>query len=212
MIDLSSYFPVLVASVFVASVVGVVLAVRHSEDPRVRKSFVAIFFVGLLTVNVYPASPLLPFSHLHKYTGESSNPTTYYEIYVVDESGDELRYDGNAAPPAGFLARFATAITTDYSEPKAKSAAEYLLKRAIAYRQRIEDGRGVAPHVDFPPHALGDSWDEKTLARHGEFVALRIYRVELRYAESGLSVESRDRTLAARLTPDGEFLRNGTAR
>jgi hypothetical protein len=212
MVDLSEYFPVVVALVFVFSILYTLFAVRRADDPRVRKSYLAMFFLGLLAVNLVPLSPVLPFSHLHKYTEASSNPTTYYQIYVVDESGDELRYDGDAAPPAGTLIGFGRGIATEYSEPKAESTAEYLLDHAITYRQRIRAGRGIEPYLDFPPHALGYGWDRETLAEHGEFVGLRVYHVELRYTESGLGIEERDRTLVATTTERGELVRNATVR
>lgn len=212
MVDLSEYFPLVVAAVFVASVLCVVVAVRRSDDPRVRKSFVALFFVGLLAVNLAPFSPLLPFSHLHKYTATSSNPTTYYEIHVVDADGDELAYDGDAASPAGTLVAFGRGIGTEYSRPEAEAAAAYMLDRAKSYRRQIREGRGLEPRLDFPPHALGERWDRGTLARYDEFVGLRVYRVELRYTESGLAVEGRERTLVATLTEGGELTRRETAR
>ncbi|WP_135365003.1 hypothetical protein [Halosimplex halophilum] len=212
MVDLSQYFPLSVAAVFVSAVLAVLVAVRRSDDPKVRKSFLALFFVGLLTVNLLPFPPLLPFTHLHKYTESSSNPTAYYEIYVVDANGNELRYDGNAARPAGTLTRFGGGIATEYSDAEAKSTAAYLLDRARRYRQRVRDGRGVRSHVDFPPHALGDRWDGETLARYDDFVGLRVYAVELRYEASGRSIDERDRTLVASLRREGEFIRNGTAR
>ena len=130
---------------------------------------------------------------------------------MVDESSDELRFDGNAAPPAGALTTFGGGIATRYSESKAESAAKYLLDCAITYRQRVQDGRGMRPYVDFPPHALGYGWDQRTLERYGDFVGLRVYRVELEFTESGLSIEERDRTLVSELTSQGEFTRNETA-
>jgi hypothetical protein len=188
-------------------VCALVVAVRRSGDPRVRQSFVALFLVGLLVVNLWPFPALLPFTHLHKYTEASSNPTTYYEVYVVDANGAELRYDGDAAPPAGTITRFGTGIATEYGPAEAESTAAYLLDRAIRYRQQVRDGRGVGSRLDFPPHALGDGWDAETLARYDEFVGLRVYRVELRYEASGLAIEGRNRTLVARLTNGSDFAR-----
>lgn len=211
MVDLGYYFPYVVALGFLSSVVCTLVAVRRADDPRVRKSFLAVFFAGLLVVNLAPVPALLPFSNLHKYTGTSSNPTTYYDVYVVDADGNELRYDGNAAPPAGTLIRFGRGIATEYSEPKATATADHLLDRGRSYRGRVESGRGVGPHVDFPPHALGDSWDAETLSAYDEFVTLRVYHVELHYTESGLAVDERDRTLAATYTPeDGLTREEGT--
>lgn len=210
MSGLGHYFPIVVALVFLSSIVSVLFAVWHSKNPKIRKSFIALFFIGLLVVNLAPFPPLLPFSHLHKYTEPSSNPTTYYTIYVVDESGDELRYDGNAARPAGMLIKFGRGIATEYREPKAKSTAKYLLHRARTCQQHIENGRGTGHYLDFPPHALGYHWDGKTLAQYGDFVGLRVYYVEIWYTESGLDIEKRDRTLVATLTKHGKFIRNET--
>lgn len=209
---LASSFPLVVAIGFVAAALCVVGAVWRSSDPAVRKSFLALFFVGLLAVNLVPVPSPLPFSNLHKYTETSSNPTTYYDVYLVDAEGNELRYDGSAAPPSGTLIRFGRGIATEYDEPKARSTADHLLERGITYRQHIEDDRGIGHHVDFPPHALGYSWDRDMLAEYDDFVELRVYHVELRYTESGLAIEERDRTPAAQLTTDGEFTRNETTR
>jgi len=211
MVDLGYYFPYVVALAFVGSAVAVLVAVWRAEDPRVRKSFIAVFFIGLLVVNVAPFPSLLPFSHLHKYTGTSSNPTTYYDVYVVDESGAELRYDGDAASPAGTLIRFGRGIAVEYDEPRARTTASYLLDRGRTYRQRIEDGGGIGHHADFPPHALGHSWHDEPLSSYGDFVALRVYHVELRYTASGLAIEDRERTLVATYTTQGEFTRHETA-
>jgi len=197
MVDLGYYFPYVVALGFLSSAVCVLVAVWRADDPRVRKSFVAVFFAGLLVVNLAPFPSLLPFSHLHKYTGTSSNPTTYYDVYLVDSDGDELRYDGSAAPPAGTLIRFGRGIAAEYPASKANATAAHLFDRGQSYRGRIEAGRGIEPYVDFPPHALGYHWDRERLAEYDEFVALRVYHVELRYTESGLDIERRDRTLAA---------------
>jgi hypothetical protein len=211
MVDLGYYFPYVVALGFVSSAAAVLVAVWRADDPRVRKSFLAVFFAGLLAVNLVPVPAALPFSNLHKYTGTSSNPTTYHDVYVVDAEGNELRYDGNAAPPAGTLIRFGRGIATEYDEPKARSTADHLLERGRAYRGRIEAGRGVGPHVDFPPHALGHSWTDESLSAYGEFVALRVYRVELHYTDSGLAVEERDQTLVATYTARDGLTRNGSA-
>jgi len=210
MVDLGQLFPVVVALAFVASAGCLLAAVQRAADPRVRKSFLALFFVGLLTVNLAPFPSLLPFSHLHKYTTTSSNPTTYHDVYLVDAQGDELRYDGDAAPPAGTLIRFGRGIATEYDEPRARATAAHLLEEGRNYRGRIERGRGVDPHADFPPHALGYGWDRDLLAEYDEFVALRVYYVELRYTASGTAIEERDRTLVATYTDDGTLTRNGS--
>jgi hypothetical protein len=181
-------------------VVVTVVAVALADRPRIRRTYVAGFFVCLLVVNLIGVAPL-PFMHWHKFSGERPEAAVLHEFRVVDAAGREIDYDHRATLSVdGFSMYLVTSRMDEYDEARRAAVAAYLLERANVYRASIES-RSALHLVRFPPHAIEDTWDELELAEYDEFVGVRYYRLTLVTSADGTTVDSYSEELLGEWMP-----------
>jgi hypothetical protein len=192
---------------------GTFLAAFHYRRRFLRSSYVVVFFACLLAVNLTPGQYYAyPIEDLHKFSGVVGEEKVNHLMYVEDSAGRELRFDRRIVPTVSPASSVAEALATRCSPEEAAAAGRYLLRRAQEYRDRIESPTPrVGEWIDFPRHQRDFRWTEARLEPYGRFVALEVYELRLVYTESGLDLESAERTpvFEVRLRPGTEDTTTG---
>ncbi|MFU8867976.1 MAG: hypothetical protein ACNA7R_08700 [Natronococcus sp.] len=98
--SVSDITAVLFPTVYVLFFLGTVGILAFARRRYAREVWLAGFFTTLLAVTLV-GMPLLPVVDMHKFAQPSEEEETYYEIRMVDASGEELRFDDRATSPTG---------------------------------------------------------------------------------------------------------------
>lgn len=161
-------------------------------------------------------SQFLPVVTLHKFVQEGPEERTEYEIRTVDTRGNELLLDARAIDPvpASRVTVLGERMAHEYDREAREAAGKHILEESRAYRASIESGPPVrSDRLEFPRHGFGFRWDANTLSEYGDFVAVRVYEVDITYSEDATEVVSRTESLAYEYSiPDTErgFAGKGT--
>lgn len=178
--------------VFVAFFTAAGIAIYFNRNKKVRRSFIAVFFVFLLIPGLTGLATW-PFFPWQLYDNAGPTDATFYEMRVVDNNGNELRYDARAAHPiVGSISRryarnMAGTGWAAYTENEAQIQGCYFLKQALEYRKR--DLSPAHPSV-VPRHQWDMKWTRQQLDNYAEFTSLRVYRVNVLVAENGTQLQS----------------------
>ena len=131
-----------------------------------------------------------PFFSWHLYGYNVDKNIKFYELYVADDEGTEIKYDARAVPPTLTtpLRRLAERMTT-MSEVEINEIGTFLYKGACSYRQKIKSGSiSLKKLVKFPSHQFGFKWDVENLNSLNEFTCLRVYKVKAELSEDGTTL------------------------
>jgi hypothetical protein len=183
-------------------VTAVVLAVTRDGQASLRRGYVLGVVVVLLAASVLGVSPY-PFVDLHLYSPAAPAALGVYELRVVDVDGTELRYDTRAIPPyTNARLNWLGNELVDGDEATRAATATFLLERAERHRERVLTAHQRPwDRLAFPHHVLDYRWTPDRLAHTGRFVAVRVYAVEVYFADDGRSVADRVERLVGEYRP-----------
>lgn len=189
------YLDLLLPFFFVGFYLAALVALVFNTDPRVRKTYVTGLFILVLFVNLVGVT-VVPLTHWQKFTQLYDEEQTDLEIRIVDAEGHELHYDHRATLAVDGVTIFILQQELAEERPREEKVkrARFLLERAIEYRQRIES-RQLVRYVRFPPHGLDNIWTRERLDGYGEFVGIRLYRLDIVTSEDGRQLASVSETL-----------------
>lgn len=173
--------------------------------PRMRGLFLACFF-GLLVASGLTHVSAWPFFTWDMWHRVESSTADWWELSLVDSTGEEWRYDFAAVPPAGAPALETKCGRLLLEEPgRAPDVAQWLLERARLLRDSPGEIRpqwwstdlgflpvGPAPRESWP------SWS-RDAARPGEFIALVARKRRVHFSQG--DVPARDETVEEKRFP-----------
>lgn len=201
---LTRFEPVIQVSVFLgfftftAAVFYYVSRTEEANRRRARRLFIVAVIIGfVVSTNVGVISP--PFGSYRYFSTPAERTQTQYHVKLVDGDGDELRYPSDAAPP-GRVGTQAARMLQTYSERERVRTAAFLLRSAREHRRAIADGISPVEWIRyrtsrFLPKLGTPVWTPERLENYGRIEGIRVYRVEIRTADDGLSIERVNRTL-----------------
>lgn len=183
-------FPVVYAGFFLGTL-GILAFARRRYA---REVWLAGFFTTLLVVTLV-GMPLLPVVDMHKFAHPSEEEETYYEIRIVDASGEELRFDDRATPPTTGTRTSTVAgqMADEYTHEQRLEMGEFYLTNAREHRQAVESGdRSVTDRLQPPRYVDDRAWTAAELEAYEAFEAIRIYERTVIYSDDNTAVESNE--------------------
>ncbi|MFC7028202.1 hypothetical protein ACFQJ5_12465 [Halomicroarcula sp. GCM10025324] len=181
------------------------LALLFNRRPEVRRTFAVGFVVVFLLcqVSLVPLT-VPPLTTYHKFSNTWDEERVQHEVRVVDENGRELSLDSKStlAFEGIRMARLSHQMLNEYSEAENQEVARFLLQNAREYRSELEAGGGrnalvwtdggvkLRHAINFPAHGHTGTWTPAEVREYGEFVGLRLYRVEIVSSADGSEVVS----------------------
>jgi hypothetical protein len=182
---------------FVGTFTLTALAIHFRDRKGVRTAFMTVFIILLLLQGtVLP--PGWPFNGWTLFGQEAPQNETRYEYRVADAEGNELLYDTRATGVliGPVMDRYGRKSTVGYwgetfTPAEREQWERYLLSEARAYRDEVESGAYDA-EGEFPRHQLDYRWTQDRLEPYGEFVELRLYRVNIQLSETGENVQTNE--------------------
>ena len=189
---------------FIAFFVSAFIAIGVNERDHVRSVFVAFFFIGLVLVNtVIPVAPL-PFVNWGHFAQESQweNEVVHREIRVVDEHGNELKFDDRATLSFDgiSLGPLSDAMVNRYSERRNEAVARHLVLEARRYRETVMNPPATR-YVRYPHHGMRGTWTPEILEGYGTFVGIRIYEMKFVTSPDGTEVVDYEEELLVEVFP-----------
>lgn len=177
-------FPVL----FVLLTAGAILLGRRR---LVRQGYLAVFFSLLLVVNLTSVT-LLPIDDLHKFSGSAGPEEVVYQMYVVDEQDNQLRFDRRIVPTMSPPTEWPGILMTCSPQERIQ-IGRYLLSRAQTYRESItQRSFPNGDWFDFPRHHLDYRWTKDILSSYERFTRLVIDKVTIRFEKQSYEVAARN--------------------
>ncbi|SEO22743.1 hypothetical protein SAMN04487948_101206 [Halogranum amylolyticum] len=194
--QLRPFFDLIVPAFVVGFFLVALVAIALSDDRTVRNSYLAGFFALLVVVNLFAPVTPAPVIKWHKFSEVRGTEKTEYVFRVVDADGAELTYDDEATLNTGSVAPSYVRLKMQNEFTPAQNAetAQWLLDRAAVHRERVTNPSPTR-FLYFPRHAMADTWTRETVADYSEFTGLRLYRVDMTFAEDGTEVTSYTETL-----------------
>ncbi|WP_394740122.1 hypothetical protein [Natronococcus roseus] len=181
-------FPVVYVLFFLGTL-GILAVARRRYA---REVWLAGFFTTLLAVTLV-GMPLLPVVDMHKFAQPSEEEETYYEIRMVDASGEELRVDDRATPPVTGT-RTSTVggqLADEYTDEQRLEMGEFYLENVREHRQTVEAGeRSVTDRLQPPRYVDDRAWTAAELEEYEAFEAIRIYEHTVVYSDDNTAVDS----------------------
>lgn len=205
-IDLMRPYASLVLPVFfVGFFLATLAALVCSENRYVRRVYVGGFFTLLLVTNLFmPVTPA-PLVKWHKFSEIRPTEQTKYEIRVVDEAGNEIKYDNKATWKASGMAMrvVQNELLEETAPDEKRETSQYLLRKAREHRAHLGD-RSPSNALRFPPHATVNTWTAAELEAYDRFVGIRLYRMELETSRDGTEVTGYTEAVVYEYAPDSE--------
>lgn len=195
--------PILTVVTLLGSVIVAGIAVYYQDRPGVRKAFVLLFVFCLLSVTLTDLL-FLPFIAWHKFPHAVDTDEVRYQIRIVDDAGQELRYDREAPfPNDGIRVKtLATRMATSYDQETNDEVAAYLLDKGREHRVTLANGGRFLRPVRFPPHGLDIGWEQIDMSQYGEFVGIRVYEMHYSTNEAGTEIISHEEWIVYEYMPD----------
>lgn len=179
------------------------VAIYHHRHQRLRRAFIASFFVGLVFFATISPVVLLPYVQWHKFSTPYPTEVEHLQMRVVDEHGDELMLDNRAtlAFEGVRMSGLNNRMVEEYDEATNERVARHLLEQAETYRSSL---RSPSPlrYVRFPHHGITSTWTADELETYGAFVGIRIYRLTIVTSDDGKEVLEIEETLLFEAFPD----------
>lgn len=176
---------------FVGFFVAAGIAIAFNRSKYTRAGFL-LLFIGILFWYGIGGGIGWPFVAWHLFQHPTSEPYSYYELRIVDEKGNELKYDARAAPPtlATPVNRDARLIASDTAI--SHDLACFYLDKAREYRDSIGKPAPAWEFLKFPRHQFGFEWDRTGVDSMGRFIAVRVYRVQHWTSTDGTEIRTRN--------------------
>jgi hypothetical protein len=182
------------------------VALVFRDHEMVRQLYVVFLLCLVLGSSLTGLQPI-PIVNAHEYSSVASEQYTHYDLRVVDTEGRELPYDPRAVRPAIQVEELAAIMAkgdvntsqVSYTPSQRREMAAFLLRSAREYRRGLDAGQeplaALVSALKFPPHHLRGHWTAKELSEFSRFVAIRVYRIEVTFAENGRRAVTGDETL-----------------
>lgn len=186
------------------------VAYYYHDRIRIRQSWLVFVFTVVIIMNT-TGIYMVPFAHLHKFTGAAAQEQTVYEVRVVDEHGETLSYDARAVEPlpGSRLNELGKQMTTEYSNATRHEVSRFLLQNACEYRSSIESGQLIRlDRMEFPEHGLDYRWTDKILSTYGDFAGIHVYKHSITHTDHGTD-ETVTTELVYRWRPSSSASENG---
>jgi hypothetical protein len=179
--------------------------------------FVAAMLIGLL-VPAVSGIVFAPFANWYFFTSPAEPTTTGYQVFVVDENGDELRYSPEAAAP-GRVRTQGERIVTKYGPTTDCQTAAFLLRQAKEHRAEIQDELSPLEYIRYrgilgriPYRSPNDvSWTQGELRGYSEFRGIRVHTVNVTTSADGTDIINTNRTLSFEYWPNATDTSMGCA-
>jgi len=138
-----------------------------------------------------------PFLGWHLYAIDAPTDLTFYEVRLSDGNGGEIKYNARAAPPSLTtpIRRLATNMVLQFSEIQRQECADFLFKKGVEYRDKVEQNLHRPFYLKFPLHQFGFRWSQENLEGIENFKFLRIYRIQALFSENGRVLKKKDQYL-----------------
>lgn len=188
---------------YVAFFAGTLALLALKERPYARRLWLTGFLSVLLVITLLGA-PILPVVDMHKFAEPTPEEQTYHEFRVVDEDGDEIRYDTRAIPPmqGTRTSTLGSAMVNRYDDERRLELAAFMVENAREYRADVEAG-GPSPAERLqPPRYVDDErWTAADLAGLSAFESIRVYRHTIVFSADSTEIESKETTLQLEVNP-----------
>ncbi|SFG71412.1 hypothetical protein SAMN04488063_2753 [Halopelagius inordinatus] len=181
------------------------VAIYYNRNRTVRRTFTVglVVVLFLFQTTVIPLT-VPPFTTWHKFSDTWDEERIEYEFRVVDEEGNELRFDGKStlAFHGIRMSLLHDRMTGEFTEDERREAAKFLLHSAREYRTELERNnprRGLAwtdgeippqQMIHFPSHGHVSTWTPSLVENYSEFVGIRLYQMTIETSEDGSEVVS----------------------
>jgi len=208
---LSPFADLIYAIFFISFFIGTALLL-FIDRQIARRAWIAAFLSVLIVVTVLGV-PMFPVVDMHKFASPNlEEDRTIHELHIVDEEGNEIRYDTRAAPPVKGTRTSGLAgdMVYEYTDQERLDMATFLVDRAEKHRLDIQNG-GAFIFEWFQPPRYVDSqkWSHNTITGMSEFESIRVYERDMVYSENNtelqtvskelkLEINVRDRTISQR--------------
>lgn len=186
---------------------GVMIYLSRTHE-WARSVFVVAMLIGLFVPTV---SGILfpPFANWYFFTSPAESTNTGYQVFVVDETGNELRYSPYAAAP-GKADTQGERIITEYDAETDCQTAAFLLRQAREHRANIQDGLSPLEYIRYrgilgraPYRSPNDvSWTQDELQRFNTFVGIRVYTINVTTSADGTEITDMNRALSFEYRPN----------
>ena len=169
-------------------------AVALSDRRRVRKAYVAWFFVMVVFFNTVSPVTLLPFIGWGHFAQPTPETVVHEEIRIVDEHGNELKLDDRATLTFDSVSVGLLTETILENPDRTEATVRRLVLDAREYRRTIEDPPWIR-YLRFPHHGLTNTWTPEMLREYGTFVGVRIYNTTFVTSPDGTEIDRYEETL-----------------
>lgn len=188
---------------YVAFFAGTLVLLALKERRYARRLWLTGFLTALLVITVLGA-PILPVVDMHKFAEPTPEEQTYHEFRVVDEDGDEIRYDTRAIPPmqGTRTSALGSAMVNRYGDDRRLELAAFMLDNAREYRSDVEaGGPGGAERLQPPRYVDEERWTAAELSGHSRFESIRVYRHTIVFSADSTEIESKETSLELEVNP-----------
>ena len=139
------------------------------------------------------------------FANDGPTEDTGYEWKVVDNNGEELRYDNQAAEPVLTLERYGSRILLQEDEYATK-LGNHLLAEARTYKDVVEKEGSSHPWWAFPEHQIRPHWSQQEAENFGRIQAVRLYCTHTVIARNGSTIISHEEDLAAQINDSSTYI------
>lgn len=188
---------------YVAFVGGTLLMLALADRRFARRLWLGGFLSALLVVTVLGA-PIVPVVDMHKFAEPTPEEQTYHELRVVDEDGQEIRYDTRAVPPVQGTRTSALGhrMVHRYDDGRRLELAAFLIREAEEYRESVLAGPRLHERLEPPRYVDEARWTPAAVGEMSSFETIRVYRHTVVFSADSTTIESRETALALEVTPE----------
>lgn len=200
---LSPFADLILPGFYLAFLGGTLLMLALKHRAYARRLWLGGFLSSLLVVTLLGA-PILPVVDMHKFPDPTPEEQTYHEIRIVDEEGNEIRYDARAVPPmqGTRTSRLGRWMVEDYSDGQRLEMAGFLVGEAEEYRaELLADRRRPLERLQPPRYVDAERWTASDVRDLSRFESIRIYRHTVVFSEDSTAIDSRETELRLEVNP-----------
>lgn len=200
---LSPFADLILPGFYLAFFAGTLLMLALKHRAYARQLWLGGFLSALLVVTVLGA-PILPVVDMHKFPDPTPEEQTYHELRIVDEEGNEIRYDTRAVPPmqGTRTSRLGRWMVEDYTDEERLEMAGFLVGEAEEYRtELLADRREPLARLQPPRYVDEERWTASDVRGLSRFESIRVYRHTVVFSEDSTEIDSRETELRLEVTP-----------
>lgn len=190
--SLLQFSDIILPTVYVSFFLGTLGVLAFARHHVARGVWLAGFFTTLLAVTAV-GTPLLPVVDMHKFSNPPGKKLTYYDVRVVDRSGNEIALDERAVPPmtGSHMSGVGERIVNSYTDAERIEMGEFYISNAREYRHEVQSGEtSVAEHIDPPRYTADQKWTASELDQYDRFESIRVYERTVTFSDDNSNVES----------------------